>query len=113
MTTTYRPHIDDPVRTSPRVAAAVGVLVDLAGYDADDAFCDLLGVAYRTHLDVVDLAAALLALTAQKPPEDSATWIVREVWGHLVQRGQQSPAPPRADGTAIRLEDTPTYPTET
>lgn len=90
MTTTYRRHIGDQVRTSPRVVAAVDVLIDLTGYDSERAFCELLGVAYRTQLDVVDLADALLALMVQTTPDDRSTeaWIVDEVWGRLVQEHQ-------------------------
>lgn len=111
MTTPYRRHIGDPVRASPRVVAAVDVLIDLTGDDADEAFCELLGVAYRAQLDVVDLADALLALSAQKTPDDRSaeSWIVGEVWGRLVKQRQHpfgTETPPRSNSTALRLDDT-------
>ncbi|NMN99096.1 hypothetical protein [Antrihabitans stalactiti] len=110
MTTTRR-HICDQVRASPRVVAAVDVLIDLTGDDADDALCELLDIANRTQLDVVDLADALLALTAQKTPDDRSaeSWIVGEVWGRLVQQRQHpsgTEAPPPSNSNALHLDDT-------
>lgn len=100
MTTVYRRHIGDPVRASPRVVAAIDVLIDLNGYDADDAFCELLRVAYRTQLDVCALADALVAMAALPSPDDLAveSWIASEVWGRRLRQrqhrlGKAHPAP--------------------